>query len=770
MKHLERRQTVICVTLVLLLVTTLAAGIRADKNKIETEEDNWEEPLLFSHNSGMYSQDITVEIRSQNQGEILYTLDGSTPSLQNGNTEVYDEQTGIFLDCTQQECVYTVKAVFYDEAKDPAGEEQVYSRTYILGSDVQGRYNIPVLAISGDPEELFGKGMGILDSGNRLLKGREYERAVTVALFDSQGEETLSLNCGLRVYGGFSRNKNQPSFRLYARSEYDAENSFNYYLFTDDYNVENVLISQYKRIILRNSGDDNGHAYLRNELVNRLSSTARFPDTQYASPLCVYINGQYYGVYWFVNNYDNWYFEEKYGEYDGRMVVLEGQVSELYEEEDEDEVTQKIRKEYNTFYEYAASADLNVDENWEKLIETIDIENFLQYMAIQNYVCNLDFVVNNFKTYRYYSPEENYLPGTVFDGRYRFLLYDLDESLGFDLDNPLENKAESFRTAATLTDPSIFSSMFNNVMSRAEGREMYIRLYLSLSNYYFAAEQSVPVLYEMHESHADELKYLFNETELLAGNIDMPYDADYGHVLDELEKIQTFLEERPGFAVQDLSKAFGLNQTYELFLSNENQAYINIDYISLHDAMYEGTYFGEVPVTVSVSPRCGYKLDCWVVNGNVIETNQFVITPDMIEDGFVGVECITSPDPEVDLRITEVCSRDLQDYIVLENFGDAEVNLKNYLLWDGEEGKSGSFLPSMAIAPGESVTVYCENYIGAEALWQPVVNFSLKEGETLELYRRGGEMLQSVYIPRLSSQQSVYKMDRYSGIFNEILP
>lgn len=471
-----------------------------------------------------------------------------------------------------------------------------------------------------------------------------------------------------------------------------------------------------------------------------------------------------------VNSYDDWYFKEKYGEYDGRMVVLEGQISGLYEKADEDDVTRMVREEYNSFYQYVISADLNVDENWDKLNQTIDIENFLQYMAIQNYVYNTDFLVNNFKTYRYYSPEENYVSGTVFDGRYRFLMYDLDESLGFDLEDSEENKAESLRTADTLIDSSIYSGMFNNIMCRAEGREMYIRFYLSLSNYFFAAEQSVPVLYEMHENHAKELKYLYNETELLAGNIATPYDVDYSHALDELEKIQRFLDERPAFVVQDLAEAFGLNQTYELFLSNENQAYINIDYISLHDALYEGTYFGEVPVTVSASPKCGYKLDYWLVNGNVIETNQFVISSDMIEDGFVGIECITSPDPEVDLRIAAVCSRDLDDYIVLENFGVEEVNLKDYLLWDGKEERNVSSLPPMVIAPGERVTVYCENYIGTEALWQPVVNFSLKAGETLELYRNNGDILQSVYIPKLGNHQSVYTMDRYSGIFSEILP
>ena len=802
--RLNGKQKLISIYLAAAFVLLSLAGIWVEGAIRKTDSVIFKEQVEFSHESGFYSEKIVLELKTQEKGEILYTLDGSNPSRENDNAFVYDGRRGIVLECPEEEQVYTVKAAVFGSGEDGTGEDgtqganpgsgagavqegnpgegadgsqgtslgsgdksvQVCTGTYIVGSRVWERYDIPVLSITGDPAALFGEA-GILTFENRYFRGREYEKEVQATLLGRQGEEAFALNCGMRVYGSSSRGKNQPSFRLYARSEYDGNKTFHCYFFEDDYGVDNVRISDYKRIILRNSGDDNGYAYLRNELGNRLGGEAGFPDVQHASPVCVYINGEYFGVYWFINNYDDRYFEEKYGEYDGRMVVLEGQTSGLYEQEEEDETEKLVREEYNAFYEEISALDLNVDENWERLNKTIDVENYLQYMALENYVCNQDYMVNNFRAYRYFSPEGEYREGTVFDGRYRFLLFDLDESFGFAVHGSEGTGPEALRTASCLGDISIFSKLFNNIMTRPEGREIYIRYYLSLANYYFAPGRSLDVMAQMHESHGRELKYLYNETELLAGNADTPENVDYGHVLTELDKIASFLEERPAYALQDLSLSFGFSQTYKLLLENKNQANISIDYAVFHDMAYEGTYFGEVPVKISASPKWGYQFDYWLVNGNRVDTETLEISPDRIEDGFVGIECVTSPDPEAGLSITAIKSKGLGDYIILENFGTEEINLKYYFLTDkAEEGRASS-LPPMRLAPGEEVTVYCSNYTRIDALGKPGINFNLKAGETLGLYGSDGTCLQTVYVPRLSGRESIYRMDPYSGVFYE---
>lgn len=769
-RTLNTKQKTILVSLAITFILVSSVGIWADSGNPtqDLQADDQEGQITFSCDSGFYDDRITLKLEAREPGEILYTLDGSAPVAENDHAIVYDAQQGIALECLPQEQVYTVKAAVHSEENKSA---EIYTRTYVTGTNVQDRYEIPVLSISGDPSSLFGE-TGLLTGENRFSRGREYEREAQATLFDRQGVETFSQNCGLRIYGSGSRKKNQPSFRLYARSEYDDNKTFRHYFFDDDYNTDHVRISEYKRLILRNSGNDNGYAYLRNELANRLSGEAGFPDVQHSSPVCVYINGEYFGVYWFINNYDDWYFEEKYGEYSGQMVVLEGQTAELYEPENEDETTELIRKEYNAFYEKASSMDLTVDANWDELNQTIDVENFLQYMALYNYVGTYDYMVNNFRAYRYYSPENEYQSETVFDGRYRFLMFDLDRSLGF---SSVKGAGDGYpvdepRTASCYNDTSKFTSLFRNILHRPEGREIYTSYYLSLANYYFAPENSLEVMEKMHESHADELCYLYNKTTLLNGNYDTPENVDYSHVLNEIDIIADYLKTRPAYAVQDVAAAFDLYQEYKLFLSNENQANISVDYAVFHDTAFEGTYFGEFPVTVTASPKCGYQFDYWLVNGSIVDTEQFVITSDMIKDGVVRAECVTSPDPQPVLRIIEIKSKGLEDYIVLQNLGTQEVNLKHFLLSDDAENNSSSSLPSMNLKPEEKVTVYCKNYIHIDALGKPGINFSLKAGETLRLYDDNGKLLQAVEVPQLSSKDNVYRMDIYSGEFYEEIP
>lgn len=87
---------------------------------------------------------------------------------------------------------------------------------------------------------------------------------------------------------------------------------------------DGTLAQKHKRLILRSGGTDNGFSFIRSELAGALAADAGFPDVMHAVPVTVYINGDYRGIYWLENTYDAQYFENRYGEYDGEFVVLEG--------------------------------------------------------------------------------------------------------------------------------------------------------------------------------------------------------------------------------------------------------------------------------------------------------------------------------------------------------------------------------------------------------------------------------------------------------------
>lgn len=763
MKLMNRKQNTVCIVLLIVLAITLCVAFWIESPKGIQQPKKEEGKVQFSVGSGMYTEALTLELGLQGAKEIWYTLDGSIPSKDNKTALQYDSEQGILLQCGAKERIYTVKAVAYT---DEGAITDSCSKTYILGSDVEARYCTPVLSLSGAYEDFFDENTGILVGENRLLKGAESEKPVQITLFDEQGVEVLNQKGGFRVYGCASRQKNQPSFRLYARSEYDEENDFHYLFFDNQFNYENALISKFKRIIVRNSGDDNGFAYLRNELASRLSLDAGFADAQCAAPVCVYINGEYYGQYWFMTNYDDWYFANKYGAYDGQMVILEGVIALIEEQEDEDAVEQQIREEYNALHEYIAYADLNEDDNWEALNARIDVENFLQYVAIQNCVNNGDAFLNNFRTYRYYSPKDEYQEGTVFDGRYRFLLYDMDESFGFGESSDVS----ILTTRDRVTNEIFYNQLFNNILKRPEGRDYYIRYYLSLANYYFATERATAIMEEMHESRARELQYLYDETDLLVGNAFTPEEVDYQHALEQLDIMRDFLESRPQHIIWDVKETFDMHQDYALTVLNENEANITVDFATFHDKSFTGTYYAEVPVIVTATPKCGYRFDYWLVNGKVFEEESLEIVPDMIEQEKICIECVTSPDDTKDLYITAIKCKGSNDYVELTNLGQKAVNLKHYFLSDGPKNWNASSLPAVDILPNQRIVVYCKSYRGVEASGKPGVDFNIKEGESVNLYRSNGELLQSVVAPDLGSKEHVYRMNPYSGEFFETQP
>lgn len=774
-KKLDKKQITICVGLLALLAGLGLFTVWLSDDTAE-QDKKAECEVQFSVPSGFYEEGVSLRLSAPQNGEILYTLNGSIPGRDNEESLVYAPDEGILLTCDVEEKIYTVRAVLIQEdSKRPTGtmgltdpvEPVVSTASYCIGSRVKERYEIPVLVIAGAPEDLSDEETGILSLKNRDLRGSEAEKAVQITLFDEQGNIMFSQNGGVRIHGGKSRGKNQPSLRLYARSEYDEENRFDC-LLLQDYSMDNTLMTGYKRVIVRNGGNDHGYAHLRSEYASRLIQDTGFPDVQGASPVCVYINGEYYGVHWFVTAYDRTYFEKKYGEFEGEMVVLEGIVAYMEPDEEDGELTLEMKEEYNALHQQVAYEDLSVEANWQLLNASIDVENYLQYVAIQNYLCNADAFQNNFKTFRYYSSEGKYREGTVFDGRYRFMFYDLDETLGFGTYDTNLAEANILTTTNRLDYEIFYNALFSNIVSVRECRDLYIRYYLALLNYYFSEKRVVPVLDEMHESHAAELRYQYSETDLMRDNPDTPENVDYSHVITELDEIKAFLKNRPGWALIDLEEAFGLNSQYSIAILNPGEANISVDYATFHDKEYTGIYYAEVPTTVTASPKCGDKFDYWLVDGVEYYDRTLTITGDMLRDDVLYMECVTSPDPDAGLLISAVKSRGGSDYIVLTNYGSRSLDLADYTLADGAADRNISPLPSVEVAAGEEIIVYCKSYKGAEAIGRPEAGFNIKEGETLHLYCRG-RLLQKVAIPKLGTRDGIYRINIYNGKFYEKL-
>ena len=490
--------------LILLISTLLIASLFLCK---ESERENIDESfkkaldITFSEKSGFYEDAFELTI-STTGGTVYYTLDGSEP---NKNSIKYEEP--IFItDASKNDNVYSmrmdvstgfdkeeiekissdypdyqlpdykidkatvIRAVAYD-GKGNYGE--VKSETYFVGySKKNGYKGMKVLSVITDPDNLFDYETGIYITGeeydkyvnkyrgageyywreefwgfwdaNYRKRGIKWERKAECQFFDETGKMTLSQMCGIRIHGGVSRGYNPKSLNIYARKEYDGNKRFQADLFGTGYFPDTITLFQGGNDVRTKAKD-----YVISEAVQDLDVAIM----NYV-PYVMFLDGEYWGIYWLNEKYDARYLEYYYGVNKDNVVMIKN--GELTEGDDED------IKYYTNMYEFCSKADMTESSNYERACEMIDIDSYVDYYAIMIYIARYgDWPWMNYALWRVDKTDESFYG----DGKWRWMIFDLN-SPGFsdDLDSVdyVMNHDEMFQNMMTNNNFS------NKMMERIE--------------------------------------------------------------------------------------------------------------------------------------------------------------------------------------------------------------------------------------------------------------------------------------------------------------
>ena len=117
-------------------------------------------------------------------------------------------------------------------------------------------------------------------------------------------------------------------------------------------------------------------------------------------PCSVFLNGEYWGVYYLSENYDEYYIKTHYNLDIMNIIKAEG------------------------LRDYQIVENINLTDNleYEKIAETVDIESFVDYCAMQIYIANSDWAEHLNERWRtIYKDETN----KYADKKWRFVLSDL---------------------------------------------------------------------------------------------------------------------------------------------------------------------------------------------------------------------------------------------------------------------------------------------------------------------------------------------------------
>jgi hypothetical protein len=642
---------------------------------------------VFSHSSGFYTDGFSLSIYAADSvSRIYYTLDGSVPNdssyLYGSELEILDrsdEQNSISEIPTNIDYNWVppggpvkkatiVRARAYRDGYLPS---ETVSATFIIDELGSDRFTLPVISLITEPDNLFSDVTGIYvpgvnyipspgspwhQQGNFTQRGDEWERPVRIDFFESDGALALSQNAGMRIHGGATRALPQKSLRLYARSGY-GESSFNYRFFQDR------ETSLFKRIVLRNGGNDWSSTMFRDAVLQRLARSLRL-DYQSYRPSVVLINGEYWGLHNIRERVDSYYIESHYGipsdEID--LLTFNG------------EVIEGDAMHYNALLTFITDHDIGKPEHFEHLSTMMDIENYLTYFAYNIYIGNIDWPGNNIYYWRPRTP----------DGRWRWIVYDTDFSFGL-LEGPDSYTQNTLALALDddgpgWPNPPWSNLIFRRLLTNEKARRYFKNRLADMVNTVFHPLHVLSIIEEMESAIEPEM-----EEHLHRWIPDKPVNA---WRLD-MANLKTYALGRPAHMRHHMLTAFNLPDiaTITLHTSDSRHGKIRINTLDITSDLpghvepeqpypWSGVYFQDIPVRLVVSPVPGYRFIGW-------------------NDGQTG---------EDTLYITLTGDTVLTAHFEFDDqFGGDEMNPEAYLLsagpyvfnfWDPEEPE-GSYPPSM---------------------------------------------------------------------------
>ncbi len=713
-----------------------------------------EETLYISHESGIYSGSFDLKIFSFKKAKILYTTDGRKP--QAGAEGTYEYEGPIELECINETETYSFQICCQYE---DGTSSEIYTRDYILDPLGAERFSTTyILSLTGEEELLFGDEKGIFVRGSQYYEYMEEhpdtnvlevyvpanywsdtEVPVHAGIFLKDGTQIIEQECGVKIYGNTTREHNQKSFRLYARYEYDDFNEFSY-PFINELRTEygNAPIADWQRISFHNSGQDNDQGYIRTELVGALAMQSGFPDVLAAESATVYVNGEYMGVYWLVNTFDDRYFEEKYGDYAGEMIVGEGSLDQLYIEPDQTDAQKECISEYNAFMDWVETADLNDEANWKRVCDTIDVDNFAHYFALEYYTGNLEWPQANLKAYRYLCAEgEEYQEGTVFDGRYRYLLYDTDYSFGllfldFFGQEIHERRFEDFMTTNEHT------ALFRALSQRQDFRDLFASKIMYFVNVVFTRDNVSEAMYQLNIKRHGELNHMITNTDILKDSIWQDWGVGQGDMAKteaEWAEILDYAEDKPSYVVDELRSAWPCGDVIVFHLSMQEEGSFLINGMDAGEG-FDGIWLDKVSAEIRCDLPVGMTVDGYTVNSVFVPGESFILNQDILQQaqGELTITPVISRTEVQSLTVAEYSINDSQDYVVLQNNGTVALDLQNYALADSEDSLAGATLPGVQLEPGEMFYVYGAKYIGIMEENSAQVTFSWNDEEQIYLY------------------------------------
>ncbi|MBN1481310.1 CotH kinase family protein [candidate division KSB1 bacterium] len=511
--------------------------------------------------SGFYSGSLQVSMSTSN-AVIRYTTDGSTP------TRTSREYTSplTFSSTT------IIKARSFGTNLLPGPVE---TRTFFINEHT----TLPTFSLTTDPDFLWDPENGIYVDEN-IAERKSWERPAMIEFFETNGRLAFVRQASIRLFGRTAIYIPQKSLSLFLSDRLD------YPLFHD------IDVHEFDSFLLRSSSDDWHQTMFRDGFVQKMIRDNMSVDTQAYRPAVLFINGDYWGIHNIREKYNESYVETHHDVDRDRVDILY-----IDEREQDIEVLAGDRTHYDALIDFIDTHDLSVQENYNVVASLVDIDNLIDYVIAEAYIGNRSWSWN-IRAWR---------PRTT-NGKWRWMIFDLDRGFRYDVYNSLEEMANRMHP-------------FNELLANDKFKDRFINRFVEYINTEFEPNKVAALLDSLQNAIAGEMPNHIERWRDFCGNgvCGIPSMIAWQEVVDEMRNI---VHTRPATVREQLIDLFDLNEMVQLDVQVQPQGYgyVHLGQQTTITDSYSGQFFQDMTVLLQAQPYEGYGFVGWWQNSQTVST------------------------------------------------------------------------------------------------------------------------------------------------------
>ncbi len=583
---------------------------------------------VIDTNSQVFDKPLQFRVSIPEHCTLYYTTDGSTPKK---DSRLISED-GIFYLGNES------KIFRFMLSADNYLNSPIVTRSFIKASQ---KYYLPVLSISTHPDNLFNDSIGLYvrgtngrianNSGTAANQNMDWERPVNVDYLvpDNNGNYIQCLNqeADFSIFGGLSRFLGgdsvfecKSSFKLKANKSADGLNHFPYPIF------ENKPHIRLKSFLVRNGGQDSQSRIWDPAIQEVVRTSGIYIDCQSWQPAHVFFNGAYLGMMNLREESNKRFAYSNYGI----------DTDEIDQWENEFEIKEGDTKKTDRWYKLSHHLAKNPSDStiWKEICGLVDIDEYCNYMAIETYTGNYDWLLNShLKNIKGFC-------GRTDNGRIHTVLFDMDETFG---ETDLIFKLLQGEKERQL-------QIFTNMLRYEPFRKQFIDAYCLLGGSVFTPKRCRSIILNMANKTTPALIWEGHESITKATDL-------INRISDRKRRYPSLINSlKRSFNLPDgLSVRISSNQTTGIILLNGQE---------IPTGKFDGILFA--PSRLTALPPAGYIFKEWQLNGKSISQDA-VLTIDPISteglNSYLAVFQLANKTKKLDTKsapiiINEISARD----------------------------------------------------------------------------------------------------------------